>query len=729
MHLPDIEDIYGRTTSNAYTFSVTNDPFLSFDSSLETSRFASGTSVKTRVFALATPKHVYDLKICRLDSEAFSQFSDIIQSENPDQIREMYSMMNSPRASECEKKKLDISGNMIHEIEVEKFFEKSLRPGFYVLAFRDYDDISGLSAPVFPWVFSVNNSDIITHVSSTHASFLVTDIVMLQPKANQEIEIFPKISDEISSSSLNIAQYATGIVLGRTNASGILEANFANILEQNDTKKFLAITRGEGSFGFLSLDASAYDFSANFRYNITTNIDNRAFTPGEKIDFFAYISKNTGNISDDTFVLRLKNQSGNSLAEKRIKANNTSVITTDFDIPKNRENGVYSIEISTENPGEKTRKISDHYFQISDSVQPESQFHITFRGINFDGNSPQNLREKPNTDESKPYYTNLYTAPIQLEAMISKTENAHIFSGTPFRYKLFQKAHSSDLARGNLITEGNGTFDKDGFAYLSISTEFQSLFDDVVYTLEIESVDVLTGKPIIDSVEYIVSLPIEYKTFDDTKKPEIVLERSLFAPGYSLPVKFFIDGKWDDIYSHKYNYEMLQKVGSTDVIVNSGAISASGMTLPTRAFTPGSYVLSVFPAGVSEEHKNTFGVMKNFYVKSDADIAVEKAEIFADKNAYNPGETAKLTLLSPFPRGHILLLRSDGANTQSEYMSFSGFTIHKDVGVFSSSHPTVISAEIFADDGKTSSASLLLSHTIAAENINMSSSLAPAYKK
>lgn len=76
---------------------------------------------------------------------------------------------------------------------------KTINPGFYILAFRDKEDVTGFDRFVSPRVFSVIDSQVTMKIdASGKMAFLITDIRTGKPLANQNIRVMKNISKTYS---------------------------------------------------------------------------------------------------------------------------------------------------------------------------------------------------------------------------------------------------------------------------------------------------------------------------------------------------------------------------------------------------------------------------------------------------------------------------------------------------------------------------------------------------
>ncbi len=211
IHLTDVEDIYGRHASTNFSFTPSAEPFLDFQLTNHQSDFYSSDEISGKIFAISTPKNDYELKICRLDVEAFSQISQIYTDKDDKNIAQAYNLMNSEHASNCQKATIPLSEDaMITEFTLSDIFDKNLlNPGLYVLAFRNQDEIFKFSKVAFPKPFTISQNQIIGQILTNGlAEIRILDSKNLQNITNQEIEIFAKNTIENSKK-----KYATGSII------------------------------------------------------------------------------------------------------------------------------------------------------------------------------------------------------------------------------------------------------------------------------------------------------------------------------------------------------------------------------------------------------------------------------------------------------------------------------------------------------------------------------------
>lgn len=215
-----MEDIYGRHASANFAFTPSSESFLDLQLKNHQTNFYSSDEISGKIFAISTPKDAYEIKICRLDVEAFSQISKIYANRDEEKIAQAYNLMNSEHANNCQKATIPLTeGSMLTEFAFSDIFDKNLlNPGLYVLAFRNQDEISKFSKMSLPKPFVISQNEIVGQILSNGVAELrVLDSQNLKTFSNQEIEIFTINTDENDAK-----KYATGSIIGKTNEQGIL---------------------------------------------------------------------------------------------------------------------------------------------------------------------------------------------------------------------------------------------------------------------------------------------------------------------------------------------------------------------------------------------------------------------------------------------------------------------------------------------------------------------------
>lgn len=100
--------------------------------------------MKINVYSNDLQKRNYDIKICRLDVTGFSRISQIITEKNIEKIPQIYDLLTSSHTSDCQKTVVDFADtSALATFSLSEKFDKNLlRPGLYVVAFRNLEDVT-----------------------------------------------------------------------------------------------------------------------------------------------------------------------------------------------------------------------------------------------------------------------------------------------------------------------------------------------------------------------------------------------------------------------------------------------------------------------------------------------------------------------------------------------------------------------------------------------------------
>lgn len=138
-------------------FMPQNNEFLGLQFSRDDAKFSTFEEIDFNIISTKKNQSDFELKICRLDVTGFSRVIEI--ANNPEKIHDFYGIIESSFASDCQKNSLHFSeNNKVEKVKITDFFDKNvLRPGLYVLAFRNIDDFKNTTVGNFSLPFSVEN--------------------------------------------------------------------------------------------------------------------------------------------------------------------------------------------------------------------------------------------------------------------------------------------------------------------------------------------------------------------------------------------------------------------------------------------------------------------------------------------------------------------------------------------------------------------------------------------
>ncbi len=219
----DIEDIYGRVADFSMQFTPEKKPFLSLVLDSSERIFPFRQDIQAKIYSLSPEKTEYSVKACRLSFEDFMQASSLFQTKQKSVYDALYAILDSDRTSLCVKKNIVLSpdGNVTHFSLAELYGDAKMLPGFYMMAFRDKNEILPYESFVAPKLFSVVDVNAMMKVD-TNGNFHISalDIATGKPLANQEVRVFenafpnPVVPDFLATGS--------GKVVGKTDSGGQL---------------------------------------------------------------------------------------------------------------------------------------------------------------------------------------------------------------------------------------------------------------------------------------------------------------------------------------------------------------------------------------------------------------------------------------------------------------------------------------------------------------------------
>lgn len=649
--LNNISDIYWRQASEKIIFTPESNPFFYIDAPRNFPNF-SGAFIN--IFSAHTPKNQYDLQICKLDVEAFSQASQIIASGSTENLDALYKILESSHTENCKKNTLTLNWSQPQKVDINTFFGGELKTWLYTIFLRDKADAALFWKKVFPVIFSVGNLDVSAIVSEN-----VVKISWGDPnKKSPTLTLFPKIVKNISEINTGATMFQTGVVL--PNSGSIIDMPVSELIKKYPTREFFVTVRDENNFWYIEFEIPENLDEKNANSKSLSNIDSRIFAPGSDIKVFEKIVP-TAETAHKTFLLQIKNSGWKMLQNTFMKPNSLGVFKWDVHLDHALPDGEYSFFVSEIDNFRESKIISRKNFRI-EKIKEKRSIGISLRWMNFNGNTPNWLREKTNPDE-KSLYKTIFSAPIQIEATLQSDRKVDSINAN-FSYKIFKRKSSE--SEKIFLSEWTGKFDSNGKWYVLVSTDFETTNNDYEYILEAEMTDALTGEKIISSESIFAKLPDEYKTFDDSVTPNFELSRQLASSGQSISVKLLGD---EFIKNAKaYQFQIEQIVGENSISILTGALSQKEFMLPIQNFSAGDYRISIFPNINFPKENFPWNLVQTheFVIESAATIVPSDLRVFADKNNYNEWENVNLTIFSPYQTGNILLIYSDGNIIKTE---------------------------------------------------------------
>ncbi|MBP6981565.1 hypothetical protein KBB25_02220, partial [Candidatus Gracilibacteria bacterium] len=238
--LRDIQDIYGRKESAIHEITAKKEPFLSLRFDADRNIYQKGEKIPAKLYALATPKNTYTLKLCQIGLDSYARLERIQGESDKKYTDAIYDILNSPKdASGCIKRDIALSSTgYVSQFDPQELLTQgSLKSGLYMLTFANKSDLESFPRLVKPLIFSVVDTHITMKVdASGKIIVLATDLATGKPLPDQQITAMRNITrtyvdkydpnTQTSSKEylpLSSQNFATGIILGKTNSEGFLD--------------------------------------------------------------------------------------------------------------------------------------------------------------------------------------------------------------------------------------------------------------------------------------------------------------------------------------------------------------------------------------------------------------------------------------------------------------------------------------------------------------------------
>ena len=675
-----IPDIYGRIAESEYSLTPERTSLLSLRLDQWRMYYNPGQPIRGKLYALKPPKKSYALKLCELSLEAYSHIEKILSEDmTGSSLDTVYTIMWGSGALWCIKKDIDLtSTGYASSFDIRDFVPgKKLIPGLYMMTFMNRSDIQGFQKDVQPLIFSVMDSHISMKVdASGRMLFLVTESATGKPLWDQEIIVRNNITRSYAESwnektnqteridiPFTASAFSTGIVLGKTNMDGFLEA-WLDSLEWLSSREdpyslsfikrweyewrnssFLVESRWWGRLGYListwndgmtgydfGIKESAYSYEVRPKYSAYFHTDHTHYLPWETLHIHAIVRENLPSLRVPENLpcsIAITDPFGKEISRIVLKPNEFGTLSSDYLLPKTASPGKYTVTLTTLDQTEYIAHGSTD-FQVVTRIDQHPTASITLRSSDIEWESIIQLRKKDNIRSDSPWYDSFYEWKFSLEWIIKgKYIDGTLIKNTTFTYTIYRKKYQDSIStnvctqdcedpsmRRN-ITEGSGTIDQDGIGVFRESIDYMSYFDDYEYDVDITLREPLTGEEVITRGSIIVKLPDTYKTFSSDNSLLFIPKKRLLQNGESLQGIFQPEyGTWKVNMIRKYGYEIVRREykniptedpfsGIThtsmvhNVVVSSGLILDPIYSQKLIAFTPGEYILRTFPLSVS----------------------------------------------------------------------------------------------------------------------------------
>jgi uncharacterized protein YfaS (alpha-2-macroglobulin family) len=622
IRVKDIMDIYGRKTYWSTDFTPIRSPFLSVGIDKGKTIFRVGEAMPAKIYALDAPKSEYDLKLCRVSLDAYARLERMIGEGKREYTSSLYELLSSSETSSCIKKTIVIASWAtaspfdIRELQPGLM----MKPGLYVLAFRNKDDILPFDRFVAPKVFSVIDTHITMKIDAGgQMSFLATDILTGRPRENQSITVAQNITRtyteewdpetekyRVNYLPLSRLSFSTWIFLGQTDARGFMATKKDKISDDDYNSPYslsqeymydyegryssFIATSGDGEhFGYVVstwndgitgwnfwMKDSDYSWNTRPEFSAYIHTDRRLYLPWEKVYIHAVIRRNASKLEipqGEKFDITVTDPIGLEIKKITQIPNEYGTIFFDLDLDKNASLGSYTVNIARSN--DSIGYIAGGYtnFQVEVFKNPTFTADVSLASPDVDSGVLTNLRKIENTDPSNPWYTSVYQSKFALEW----TVKAHYYNGaeirgTSFTYRIYRNQHYGDEYWSDCFwgcyyepspefyTEGTGTIDQDGLGFFRIPVDFSSFYSDYMYTAEVTITDPMTGEQVVTPATLLVAMPAEYKEYAYDNPINFTPQKKILQPrekiSWVLAPQY---GKWDSSLKGKYQYELIHR--------------------------------------------------------------------------------------------------------------------------------------------------------------------------
>jgi uncharacterized protein YfaS (alpha-2-macroglobulin family) len=770
--LNGITDIYGRSTDLRMDFVPIRTPFLSIGLTQGKTMFRYGDSIDAKLFSLKTPRQEYPLMLCQISLEWYSKAERIIAENTKKYTDDIYDILSSKDISGCIKKSILISDDTnISPFDIRGFSPTgTIRPGLYILAFAQKDDVLAFDRFVAPRVFSVVDTHIVVKVdASGKTEVLATDITTWAPRAEQSINLMQNIhqayTEEWNSQTqsydreylpIDTKYFSKEIPAGKTKSWWLLSFERDNLVENDYNtlyglsqepywdyewryNSFLLTASGGGHFGYVvstwndgitgwnfGLKDSDYSWESRPEYSTYIHTDRRLYLPGDTVYIHAIIRKNDSKLTiprDTTFQLRVSDPLGDVLTETVLKANDYGSLGTWFLLPADARLGSYSVNIE---PLENTWSfymMSNSWtnFQVEVFKNPTFTADVTLRSPDIEDGTLMNLRELPNTDTAYPWYENKFESTFSLEGIVkAKYYNGQEIRNLPFTYRIYRNEYYDNSYWNDCFwwcfyqpspefyTEWTGTIDSDGFWFFRLPVEFTSYYSDYMYTAEVILVDPMTWEEVVTPATLLSRIPEKYKLYSMDNPLVFFPDKRILSQwekiSWPLSPRY---GDWNLSLADNYQYELVSRNYSQvpvddlrlsnititsfdETIIQSGAITSSGLTIDTKWLKSGEYHIRIKPITTNEEFLPEYAITENvIYIVWDFTTKSNNIQVIPEKTIYTIGETARVLITFPFTTGYVYLTREKWWVLESEYVQIQGNTMIKEYKIDDTSVPNM----------------------------------------
>lgn len=618
--LRDISDIYGRSSSVNMRITPVSEPFLSLRLNEKKQIFPQNETIDAKLYALKAEKPSYNLKLCKLSLEDYSQVERMITNVSRGKNSLAFDVL--ARGRECRTKEIILSASgYVSPFTWDEFFQGTKTPGLYMLYFANPTDIASYQKFIQPIIFSVVDTHLTLKVDASGKMLVhAVDIATGKPRENQVVNLTRNISrthkerwDGVNQRvekeyiPLTSQAFATGVSIGTTNREGFAEAKIETLMwiDGYDTNpfglmyqswwdyegrydSFLVESRGDGHLGYLvstwndgitgynfGIKDSDYSYQSRGRYAGYIHTDRKLYLPGEKVHIHAIIRENKAALtipSATSFIAILNDPLGREIRRVSVKTNEFGSFSLDYELPKEAALWMYSVNLTTTDALDYIENAWTN-FQVEVFKNPTFTATVELKSDDLEDGAVKNLMKIPNKDPYSPWYESVYTGNFTIWGIVqAKYYNGAEIKNTSYTYRVYRSEYYPDDYWGDcfwwcyweppleLYTEGTGSIDADGYGVIRIPVEFRSSYSDYTYSVEVTIRDPLSWEEVTTPGSLVVKLPVAYKGFSLDNPLTFTPKKKILKSTEMLTGDFTPTyGKWDASIMNKYRYEIYRR--------------------------------------------------------------------------------------------------------------------------------------------------------------------------
>lgn len=560
--------------------------------------------------------------------------------------------------------------------------------------------------------------------------------------------------------------FATGVTLGSTKQDGVLTVSKNELTPDEYSppyglmyewygdyewryESFLASSEWDNHFGYVvstwndgitwwnfGMKDSDYSWDTRGKYTTYLHTDRRLYLPWETVNVHAIMRENNTTLSipgDVKFQIRVMSPLGAEIQNVVQKPNEFGTLSLSFPLDKSASLWLYSVQVSVY--GDDGVTIENWYtnFQVEVFKNPTFTANVKLQSQDIQNDLLMTLRKKENTDPNYPWYKDVYSTTFNVDGIVTaKYYNGTDMKGVPFTYRIYRAPHYDNSywsdcfwwcyyeASPEFYTEWTGVIDHDGMGMFRVPVDFSSYFDDYVYTAEVIIADPTTGENITTPATLLARIPSEYKEFDAYNPIMFTPSTKLVSPWSVLTWSLSVaHGKIDDSISKKYRYEFVHReytrtyvddlrvrdtaiTESRDVVMLSGSLSWTNLTLSTQWLSPGEYYVRIIPITDDESSLPESSISESLvYITGNFVDKNSTLKVIPEKTIYQKWDTAKIYIISPFTGWYLYLTRERWGVLDHEYLAMTGNTIVREYPIDDSYYPNVYIGAIAYASGYT----------------------------